>query len=69
MNCLICQKKTEVRKHTSVLSFVNYLFPEIVTEIEQEEDTYMCYSCFSIYDDDGEMVGVSRTFVNQYGES
>ena len=41
VKCLICKKKTETRKHSTIISFVNYFFPELVAEVETEEDTYM----------------------------
>ena len=71
VNCLICQQKTEASKHTSIITFVNYLFPEIVAEVESSEDTYMVTNCpcFSVYDEEGELIGISKSFIKGHGES
>lgn len=71
VNCLICQKKTETNKHTSIISFVNYFFPELVAEIEQEEETYMVTDCpcFAVYDEEGELIGISKSFIKGHGET
>jgi len=71
VKCLICKKKTETRKHSTIISFVNYFFPELVAEVETEEDTYMVSDCpcFGVYDEDGELVGISKAFIKSHGEA
>jgi|MDTE01.2.fsa_nt_gb hypothetical protein len=69
VNCLMCQKKTECVKNARFANFINYFFEGVVAEVEQ--DTYMVIDCpcFAIYDEDDEILGISKQFVKDHGDA
>lgn len=71
VNCLMCQKKTECIKNTKFSTFINYFFPTVESEVVDGEETYMVIDCpcFAIYDENEELIGLSKHFVKEHGEA
>ena len=65
----MCQQKTECVKNTKFVSFINYFFPSVQAEVEDETYMVLDCPCFAIYDEDDELIGVSKQFVKDHGEA
>ncbi len=63
-NCLICQ--TEIKKTLAHVPVFDYFLNEMY---EIPLQSHVCKNCFSIYDENMNLVGVNKNFILEYGEA
>ncbi len=63
-NCLICQ--TKIKKTLAHVPVFDYFLNEMY---EIPLQSHVCQSCFSIYDENMNLVGVNKNFILEYGEA
>lgn len=69
VNCLICQKKIKCFENKHITHFLNMVMPELNASVEKKTFMVIDCPCFSIYDEKKQLVGMSKSFIKEQGES
>ena len=66
MKCTICNKKIKLQQ--TFIPVVDIIFDDIYHIPEERYINVNC-PCLSIYDKNNELIGLSKTFIMEYGEA